>query len=368
MFIPDMWYAVVLSSEVKKGKPYAFRRLGEDLVFWRDDNGKVAVMRDLCPHRQAKLSPGKIVNGNLQCAFHGFEYNRDGVCQLIPANGRNGAKPKVFQCWNYPAQEGHGFIWIWNGEPRDEYPPLPYFDDMSGFQRSTLARHWDTHETRAIEGALDVSHLPFVHAKTIGRGNLTLVNGPYTTLKDDKLRLWISNQPDEGLPAKKPTELPPPTGTPTVLLNLPNVWQLRVRGDKFVNEIIFAPIDDENTMLYVSVYHKVTNLPVLRDLVGYLMNLVNLYILKEDENIIMTQRPKISGLDVGDRFIPGDRPIAIYLQHRANLINAHNEKHQQRVQMQSASVKRNSPTPLAVTLPKTALLDDEELRELLQEA
>ncbi|NJL56574.1 Rieske (2Fe-2S) protein, partial [bacterium] len=54
--IPNMWYAVVDSAEVKMGKPYGLRRMGEDLVFWRDAHGKIVVMLDRCPHRSAKLS------------------------------------------------------------------------------------------------------------------------------------------------------------------------------------------------------------------------------------------------------------------------------------------------------------------------
>lgn len=323
MFIPNQWYAVLDSSEVKSGKPYAFKRLGQELVFWRDDNGKVVAMRELCPHRQSKLSSGKIVDGNIQCTYHGFQYDSQGACQLIPANGRNGPRPKIFQCNSYPVEEGHGYIWLWNGEPRSEYPPLPYFEHMAGYTRSTIRRHWNTHETRAIESVLDVAHLPFIHAKTIGRGNNTLVNGPYTTLEGHKLRVWVSNQPDVGLPAIKPTEVPAPDDAESAMLlfNFPNVWQLYL--DKtFINEIIFAPIDDDNTMLYVSAYQKIVNLPLLRNAFAYVSNLFNLYVLREDEGVVMTQRPKISGLDVGDRFIPADRPIAVYLQQRRDLILA----------------------------------------------
>ncbi|NJO81852.1 MAG: Rieske (2Fe-2S) protein [Blastochloris sp.] len=58
--IPNMWYAVLESSDVKSGKPHAFKRLNEDLVFWLDRTGKIVVMRDMCPHRQAKLSTGAL--------------------------------------------------------------------------------------------------------------------------------------------------------------------------------------------------------------------------------------------------------------------------------------------------------------------
>src|SRR3712207_2126425 len=118
MMIPNMWYAVLEADEVKPGELVARKRLGEELVFWRDSNGAIVAMRDVCPHRQAKLSPGKLVDGNIQCHFHGFQYDASGACRLVPANGRNGPKPKIFQCTTFPSREAHGFIWVWHGEAR----------------------------------------------------------------------------------------------------------------------------------------------------------------------------------------------------------------------------------------------------------
>ncbi|GCE29099.1 oxidase [Dictyobacter alpinus] len=319
--IPNMWYAVLESSEVKPGKPYAFTRLNEDLVFWRDKANKIVVMRDRCPHRRSKLSPGKIVDGNIQCHFHGFQYDRNGECQLIPANGRTGPRPKVFQCTTYPSQEAHGFIWAWYGEPRKEYPPLPFFDDLDGFVYSTAQKLWDVHYTRAIEGALDVSHLPFVHAKTIGRGGQTLVNGPYTTLEDNKIRVWVSNQPDQGLPAIKPTQVPPPEGPAGLWFNFPNVWQLYL-GKDIRNVLIFAPVDDDHVMIYLRAYQNKLKLPLLGKGLTFLTNLANKYILNEDYAITRTQHPKKASLNIGEHFIPGDRPIALYLRQRRDLILA----------------------------------------------
>jgi phenylpropionate dioxygenase-like ring-hydroxylating dioxygenase large terminal subunit len=322
--IPNMWYAVAESSEVKPGKLVALKRMNEDLVFWRDPEGKIVVMRDLCPHRQSKLSPGKIVDGKIQCHFHGFQFDRQGTCQLVPANGRNGPKPKIFQCWTFPAQEAFGLIWVWHGAPREEYPPLPFFEGLEDHAYATFQKQWNVHYTRVIESLLDVSHLPFVHAKTIGRGGNTLVNGPYTTLEDNKLRVWISNQPDAGLPAIKPTQVPPPKTPPTLRFNFPNVWQLYL-GDKVSQVAILAPIDEENTRLYMRSYHRVVRQPVLDRLLASASNVYNRYILSEDEVIVTTQQPKKSDLNVGNRFIPGDRPIALYLQQRRALILAAQE-------------------------------------------
>ena len=199
--IPNQWYAVLESREVKAGRPYLYRRMGEDLVFWRDTSGRVTAMADKCPHRGAQLSLGKIKDGHIQCPFHGFEYNAAGGIELIPANGRAGAKTEVFQCRTRVVREGHGFVWVWSGEPRESYPELPWFHELEGMASATFQAKWESDYTRAIEGMLDVSHLPFVHAKTIGRGGKTLVNGPYTTLENDKIRVWVTNQPDAGLPA-----------------------------------------------------------------------------------------------------------------------------------------------------------------------
>ncbi|MBV9789859.1 MAG: aromatic ring-hydroxylating dioxygenase subunit alpha [Chloroflexi bacterium] len=319
--IPNMWYVIAESSEVKAGKPLALRRMSEDLVLWRDPEGKIVVMRDLCPHRQSKLSPGKIVNGNIQCHFHGFQFDRGGTCQLVPANGRNGPKPKIFQCWTYPAQEAFGFIWVWHGAPRDEYPPVEFFEGLDDHIYATFQKQWNVHYTRAIESLLDVSHLPFVHANTIGRGGKTLVNGPYTTLEDNKIRVWVSNQPDAGLPAIKPTQVPPPNRPSMLRFNFPNVWQLYL-GEKLSQIAALAPIDEENTMIYIRSYQRFVTQPLLGRLFVNASNLYNRYVLSEDEAIVTTQQPKKSDLNVGNRFIPGDRPIALYLQHRRNLILA----------------------------------------------
>ncbi|WP_175060007.1 Rieske 2Fe-2S domain-containing protein [Thermococcus sp. 2319x1] len=55
-----MWFAVLSSKEVEK-KPVGVRRLGKDIVFWRDSKGKVQVLEDFCVHRRPRLSAGKVV-------------------------------------------------------------------------------------------------------------------------------------------------------------------------------------------------------------------------------------------------------------------------------------------------------------------
>ncbi len=85
--IPNQWYAILESNEIKSGRSTGVTRMGEKMVAWRNANGRLAVMADKCPHRGASLSPGKIDQDCLQCPFHGFEYDSTGNCMQVPANG-----------------------------------------------------------------------------------------------------------------------------------------------------------------------------------------------------------------------------------------------------------------------------------------
>jgi phenylpropionate dioxygenase-like ring-hydroxylating dioxygenase large terminal subunit len=321
MLIPDRWYAVLESREVPAGRPVGARRLGESLVFWRDGDGRVAVMKDRCPHRGSRLSLGRVVGGRLQCPFHGFEFDGGGACQLIPATGGRAPVPKVFRCSTYPSREAHGFVWAWHGRPREAYPPLPWFTDLEGFEYATTRKAWDVDLSRAVEGLLDVSHLPFVHRRTIGRDNKTLVNGSYTTLEDDTIRIWVTNQPDAGLPSIKPTQMPPPEGEAMLEFRFPNLWQIRI-AEKVRGVIVVAPVDEGRCVNYLRSYLKMGLPPALGRFLAWVGNLYNRLILSEDYPVIRSQEPKVAGLEIGEHFIPADRPIAVYLQHRRDLIEA----------------------------------------------
>src|SRR5512135_3028806 len=105
--IRNQWYVVLESNEVGP-RPVGVTRLGENMVFWRDQAGKINAAVDRCPHRGVALSAGKTLAGQLQCPFHGFEFDSSGKCVLIPANGRNGVVPNALRLNTYPTYEAHG--------------------------------------------------------------------------------------------------------------------------------------------------------------------------------------------------------------------------------------------------------------------
>jgi phenylpropionate dioxygenase-like ring-hydroxylating dioxygenase large terminal subunit len=333
--IPNQWYVILESNEVKTGKPVGVTRMGEKLVLWRDAQGQVTCMADLCPHRGVALSIGKLAGECVECPFHGFQFDPSGRCTLIPANGKNATPPKAFQVKRvYPAREAHGFIYIYWGEPKDDLPPailplallppLPWFDSIDdSFSYSTLRDLWATHYSRAIENQLDSVHVPFVHKTTIGRGNRTLINGPLTHVESqpygDVINMWVFNEVDTGQKPRRASELPAPTRHPMLQFIFPNLWQNWIADDLRV-VVAFVPIDAENTMMYLRQYQRIARTPVVRELFNALGTLGNLIIERQDKRIVITQRPKASGLHIGEKMIPGDGPIVDYRRRRDELI------------------------------------------------
>lgn len=324
--IPNQWYVVLESREVRKGKPVGVTRMGEKMVFWRDHKGEVACVVDQCPHRGVALSAGKLVGDCIQCPFHGFEFDASGRCALIPANGRGAEVPKVFKAKAYPAREMHGLIYIWWGEPLEEYPRLPDFDYMRDPKLvfTSATDRWKAHYSRAIENQLDVAHLPFVHKTTIGRAYKTVVQGPRYKVDEfagghDMISVWFDNETEQGQIPLKPNDMPPTDKNPQIQFRFPNIWHNWL-GETFHLFLGFAPIDGENTKLYLRTYHAVKT-PIVRQVFDLLSNLSNIIIERQDRRVVVTQRPFRSELRMGEKLIPGDAPVIEYRRRRQALID-----------------------------------------------
>jgi len=326
--IRDQWYVVMDSAQVK-GQPVGVTRMGEKLVFWRGRPdaerplGQVSCLRDRCVHRGAQLSKGQTTaEGQLQCPFHGFEYDATGRVTKIPANGRHVPVPERFKVHSYPTHEAHGFIWIWWGEtpPSDLQPPR-FFDDLdAGFSYARMYDHWDAHYSRAIENQLDVAHLPFVHHNTIGRGNRTLVDGPLVEWDgDDKFYVYVFNRVDDGSPPRRPEALTRPATDFRLEFIFPNLWQNHI-SEQVRIVVAFVPVDQAHTILYLRYYQNFVRVPVLRDAVSWMAMPFNRVIVHQDRRVVVTQEPKRSGLRIGEQLIQGDLPIVEYRRRREALL------------------------------------------------
>ena len=155
---------------------------------------------DQCSHRGAALSLGKVKNDCIQCPFHGMEFDKDGKCTFIPANGTASTEDlSQFNVKHYTVRERNGIVYLWYGDEDKITEELPFFYDQldSFYACSEIEDHWNTNYSRCIESQLDVMHLPFVHQSTIGKGNKTLVNGPKVVWQTD-IKTSSNNEPDYG--------------------------------------------------------------------------------------------------------------------------------------------------------------------------
>jgi phenylpropionate dioxygenase-like ring-hydroxylating dioxygenase large terminal subunit len=329
--IPNQWYAVLTSRELKKAGPLGVKRMGENLVMWRTPDGQIACLRDQCLHRGAALSAGKLLDDHIQCPFHGLEFDASGRCITIPAYGRSSPVPKVFQTKAYPARDAFGFIWIWWGDFAADLPEIRFFDSITeDFSHDTFTDHWPTHYARVIENQLDAIHLPFVHYNTIGRGNRRLVDGPYSRWAESesdpqRLDIWVQNRVDDGSSALKPSQMTQPDRHPSLQFRLPNVWHNWISDDMRIT-IAFVPVDDENTRLYIRTYQKAIKLPIIRELFNLASRAGSYIIERQDRRVVLTQRPLRPYHRMGETLLSGDGPITQYRRKRDELIKGKNNQ------------------------------------------
>jgi phenylpropionate dioxygenase-like ring-hydroxylating dioxygenase large terminal subunit len=323
--IRNQWYAVLESKELKKGKLLGVTRLGEKLVFWRDESGEIGCIFDKCTHRGAALSKGRVLrNNNLQCPFHGFEYDKTGKVIKIPAHGQKAPVADRYKVHSYPVREAFGFIWLWWGKPQDDYPSLPFFKNIDEkFFYNTSKNHWAVHYSRAIENQLDVVHLPFVHYNTIGKGCRTIVDGPIVEVGEKRLVFWVLNRKDDGTQPRTAEEISKEDCSVHLEFNFPNIWQNYI-DEKIRIFAAFVPIDEENTLIYLRFYQKFFRLPILGKLITKMSNRYNRRVLNQDKRVVLTQMPKKTQLKMSENLIPGDRPIIEYRKIRNKLLQKNN--------------------------------------------
>jgi phenylpropionate dioxygenase-like ring-hydroxylating dioxygenase large terminal subunit len=165
MFI-NFWYPVVRSEDLGT-TPQKVRMLAHDFVVFRDQAGKVAVLSDTCIHRGASLSQGKCKeDGTVQCPYHGWRFNAQGVCTRIPSIGSKTKPPPRARVDSYPVQEKYGIVFAFLGDlPEDQRPPIMPVDEHGTpeWRATVITFDINYHYERSIENGLDPAHNEYVH-------------------------------------------------------------------------------------------------------------------------------------------------------------------------------------------------------------
>ncbi|RJF95913.1 aromatic ring-hydroxylating dioxygenase subunit alpha [Noviherbaspirillum saxi] len=164
----NQWYVAAFSGELTD-KPIARKLLNQPVVLLRTGGGQVAALEDRCCHRSLPLSCGTVESGGVRCGYHGLLYAPNGSCIEIPGQERIPAKAKVT---SYVVTEKNHIVWIWFGSeegsaPTHDAPDYPHHDDPK-YKFGWGVYHYDAPYQLIHDNLLDLSHLGYVHLKTIG--------------------------------------------------------------------------------------------------------------------------------------------------------------------------------------------------------
>jgi len=181
----NCWYMAAWSDEVGPA-PLARRLLNEPIVFFRDINGQVAAFPDRCPHRFAPLSMGQVVEGGIQCRYHGLRFDRTGRCVYSPYSDQPPARASLAPI---PLVERDGFIWFWAGNV-EAADPATVPDMAFLFQTPTtdLVRMHVTQRSSfllGIDNLMDPSHVPSLHADSLAPPPDMFRHARYSVIREE---------------------------------------------------------------------------------------------------------------------------------------------------------------------------------------
>ena len=171
-----LYYALCPASEVAAGQVRRILLAGEPLAVARRPDGTAFAVRDICPHRAAPFSAGRVcADGTLECPYHGWRFNGEGRCTRIPALGDEAAETvQRFAVRSFAVHEDSGVLWVYLPEG-DEPAPAPALP-LSGLGAPLLCERvlLPCGIDDAVIGLMDPAHGPFVHRSFFWRNEASI--------------------------------------------------------------------------------------------------------------------------------------------------------------------------------------------------
>ncbi|HEV8689533.1 MAG TPA: Rieske 2Fe-2S domain-containing protein [Ideonella sp.] len=170
----NCWYPVAFCADLPPGQPLAFTLHDEPFVLFRDRQGRICCVEDRCPHRMASLSSGRVVDGVLECGYHGWQFDGDGACVRIPQLAPEQPKPARACVPSRAATELQGIVWMWAGEPHAarlaDIPIIGPLDDPA-VTRVDYVTDLPYDQSYLVENVIDVAHIHIAHDGVRGGGH-----------------------------------------------------------------------------------------------------------------------------------------------------------------------------------------------------
>jgi phenylpropionate dioxygenase-like ring-hydroxylating dioxygenase large terminal subunit len=191
------WLPALLAEELPGPdcEPVRLRLLGEDLIAFKDSDGKVGILDAYCPHRSAPMFFARNEDCGLRCVYHGWKFDVDGNCLDMPNTVEGETFKERVKTVAYPTFEAANMIWIYMG-PREHIPPKPAFPFMNLPRENVYVMKYllNCNYAQTLENEFDTSHSAFLHS-TLNGDNMTVAVWS---------RMWDKDRTDKNAPSAQP--------------------------------------------------------------------------------------------------------------------------------------------------------------------
>jgi phthalate 4,5-dioxygenase len=253
------WLPTLLAEELPENDcpPVRVKILSERLIAFRDSEGRYGLMDEFCAHRGVSLWFGRVEEGGLRCAYHGWKYDVTGQCVEVPSEPENSNFCRKVKLTSYPLVKVGDILWTHMGDP-EERPELPEYEfvQVPPEQAYTSKRWQESNWLQALEGGIDSSHVSWLHSGGLksdplfkgAKGNEYNLNDlrPFFEVAEADGGLFIGarRNAEDGMYYWRIT--------PWVM---PSFTIVPPRGDHPVHGHFWVPIDDHNCWVYTFDYH-----------------------------------------------------------------------------------------------------------------
>jgi len=245
------WY-IVCQSDQLKDEPLSVRLWDEPFVLFRDEQGRVRALIDRCPHRNVPLSAGRCRDGKLECGYHGWIFDGEGICTEIPSLHPDTPFPKI-RADSFPTVESQGYIWLFPSLKEPELVPFsfPHLSD-SNYVSIRYQTDFEASIYCTAENILDVPHTNVLHKGLFRQDQRQEVEVEIRRYSDRVICEFLNEAPPSGLIGKILTR-----GASRVLhydrFILPSIAEVEYAipsGPKLVTTSFLTPVSDFLTRMY----------------------------------------------------------------------------------------------------------------------
>ena len=316
----NFWYPVAASHQVSNDEPFRTRILCMDLAAFRDSRGNPHVLSDTCIHRGGALGAGRVKGDCLECPYHGWQYDSEGRCKLVPALGEDESPPARAKVDSYPVQEKYGIVFAFLGDlPEGQRPPLLEIEEFDAEDwRANILKVFevDYYYERSIENGLDPAHNEFVHPKQGAPGmkldfrTNPIEIDPLTDFGTGFMMPFSQIAPDGGLlKSVESSEDIVQAGSGHVGPNAMVTWLHFSEQNRFHQYFYEAPIDENRTRIFFINMRRFMMEPEMdQKLVD-----INMQIAQEDIDVLVNLSPvQTPDTLTKELLIASDKPVVAY--------------------------------------------------------